>query len=174
MSQEQKNVKKPLVYFILTLVLLVGSVGWLCYQFGKQSVINSKHDVQFVEQSDEINKNAKAIADLTKQLKDISSNMPKDGKDGADGKDGRDGTNAVSHDTVIEKQTIEQVPIKGDSAYQSWLNIGNSGSEQDFINALKGESARGIEGCTSNGVLGWRYIGDIACKINVVSAAKAK
>ncbi len=40
------------------------------------------------------------------------------GKDGKDGKDGADG-------------------VDGKSAYQVWLELGNSGSEQDFINSLK-------------------------------------
>jgi len=171
MIKEPRSIKKPLIYFILVLMLLVSAVGYLCYQFGKQSVINARHDVQLVKQSEDINKNAQAISDLTEQLKNISMNMPKDGKDG---RDGHDGTDSVSHDTVVEKQTIEQVPIKGDSAYQSWLNIGNSGTEQDFVNSLKGESARGIEGCTLNGALGWRYIDDANCKINVTNSIKAK
>ena len=43
-----------------------------------------------------------------------------DGRDGIDGKNGQDGK----------------------SAYQIWLDLGNSGSEQDFINSLKAQSER--------------------------------
>lgn len=45
-----------------------------------------------------------------------------DGKDGVNGTDGKNGTNGKD----------------GLSAYQVWLNLGNSGTEQDFINSLKG------------------------------------
>ncbi|NYA73189.1 collagen-like protein [Lactobacillus salivarius] len=43
------------------------------------------------------------------------------GADGTDGRDGIDGKNGQD----------------GKSAYQIWLDLGNSGSEQDFINSLK-------------------------------------
>src|SRR5699024_8110819 len=46
------------------------------------------------------------------------------GERGADGKDGINGTNGRDG-------------IDGKSAYQIWLDLGNSGSEQDFINSLK-------------------------------------
>ena len=49
-----------------------------------------------------------------------------DGKDGINGTDGRDGKNGQD----------------GKSAYQIWLDLGNSGSEQDFINSLKHTSER--------------------------------
>lgn len=32
------------------------------------------------------------------------------------------------------------IPAKGKSAYQSWLDIGNTGTEEDFINALRGDT----------------------------------
>lgn len=46
----------------------------------------------------------------------------KTGATGETGKAGRDGTNGKD----------------GKSAYQIWLDLGNTGTEQDFINALKG------------------------------------
>ena len=46
------------------------------------------------------------------------------GERGADGKDGRDGIDGKNGQD-------------GKSAYQIWLDLGNSGSEQDFINSLK-------------------------------------
>ena len=45
------------------------------------------------------------------------------GADGVDGVDGKDGTNGTN----------------GKSAYEVWLSLGNTGSEQDFITSLKGE-----------------------------------
>ena len=52
------------------------------------------------------------------------------GKDGAPGKDGKDGVNGK--DGVDGKD--------GDSAYQIWLNAGHTGSEDDFLQWLKGDT----------------------------------
>lgn len=54
------------------------------------------------------------------------------GERGADGKDGINGTNGRDG---IDGQD-------GKSAYQIWLDLGNSGSEQDFINSLKAQNER--------------------------------
>ena len=45
------------------------------------------------------------------------------GPTGANGKDGKDGKDGID----------------GKSAYESWLDAGNTGTEEDFINSLKGE-----------------------------------
>ena len=43
-----------------------------------------------------------------------------------------------NEDSVIELEDDEfSVGIKGDSAYKSWLDLGNTGTEADFINSLK-------------------------------------
>ena len=52
------------------------------------------------------------------------------GERGADGKDGINGTNG--RDGIDGKNGQD-----GKSAYQIWLDLGNSGSEQEFINSLK-------------------------------------
>lgn len=52
------------------------------------------------------------------------------GERGADGKDGINGTNG--RDGIDGKNGQD-----GKSAYQIWLDLGNSGSEQDFIDSLK-------------------------------------
>lgn len=51
------------------------------------------------------------------------------GNDGLDGSDGNDGL----------------------SAYETWLSLGNSGTEQDFIDSLTGPSGNGIDATTDNG-----------------------
>ena len=51
----------------------------------------------------------------------INGTNGRDGVDGKDGKNGQDGKDGAD----------------GKSAYQIWLDLGNSGSEQDFINSLK-------------------------------------
>lgn len=53
------------------------------------------------------------------------------GNDGQNGKDGIDGTNGQD----------------GKSAYEIWLDEGNEGTEQDFLNSLKGkDGTNGVEG----------------------------
>lgn len=49
------------------------------------------------------------------------------GSRGFPGKDGKDGVSPES--------------VDGKSAYQSWLDLGNTGTEQDFIDSLKGGSS---------------------------------
>ena len=58
------------------------------------------------------------------------------GVDGAAGKDGADGINGV--DGAAGKDGADGAAGKdGASAYDVWLSLGNVGTEQDFINALK-------------------------------------
>ena len=56
-----------------------------------------------------------------------------DGKDGRDGVNGKDGINGTNGRDGIDGKNGQD----GKSAYQIWLDLGNSGSEQDFINSLK-------------------------------------
>ena len=58
-----------------------------------------------------------------------------DGKDGINGTDGRDGIDGKNGQDGKDGKD-------GKSAYQVWLDLGNSGSEQDFINSLKAQSER--------------------------------
>lgn len=56
-----------------------------------------------------------------------------DGKDGRDGVNGKDGINGTNGRDGIDGKNGQD----GKSAYQIWLDLGNSGTEQDFINSLK-------------------------------------
>ena len=56
-----------------------------------------------------------------------------DGKDGRDGVNGKDGINGTNGRDGIDGKNGQD----GKSAYQIWLDLGNSGSEQDFIDSLK-------------------------------------
>src|SRR5699024_938272 len=57
------------------------------------------------------------------------------GERGAEGKDGINGTNGRDGGDGKNGQD-------GKSAYQIWLDLGNSGTEQDFINSLKATQER--------------------------------
>ena len=60
------------------------------------------------------------------------------GDTGERGADGKDGTNGVDGRDGIDGKNGQD----GKSAYQIWLDLGNSGSEQDFINSLKSQNER--------------------------------
>ena len=51
------------------------------------------------------------------------------GKDGVDGKDGQNGADGKDG-------------VDGKSAYQIWIDLGNEGSEEDFITSLKGDDGK--------------------------------
>ena len=69
-----------------------------------------------------------------------------DGKNGIDGKDGKDGQDgAPGKDGADGKDGLDGAD--GQSAYALWLALGNTGSETDFINSLKGDTGtQGPEG----------------------------
>lgn len=57
---------------------------------------------------------------------------------GIDYQDGKNGLNAVSYSvtsTVIKEAPLLGVP--GKSTYELWLDLGNTGSAEDFIESLK-------------------------------------
>ena len=73
-------------------------------------------------------------ADFLTWLKGKDGTNGLNGKDGTNGKDGKDGTNG----------TNGQDGIDGKSAYQIWLDNGNTGTEADFLTWLKGKD--GVNG----------------------------
>lgn len=93
------------------------------------------------------------VAELPKPIDGVrgQDGVSAAGSDGSDGKGGQDGTS-------------------GKSAYQTWLDQGNVGTEQDFLLALKGAPGQDAIGAPGreielqsnplNGNLEWRYIGD--------------
>lgn len=99
---------------------------------------------------------------VEKEISKITFNQPKDALDGhtpIKGVDYHDGSNATDDQVkqaVIEwfKKNPPQVingtnganGVSGESAYQSWLKLGNEGTEQDFIDSLKAPPA--IDGKT--------------------------
>ena len=83
------------------------------------------------------NGNTGTEADFLTWLKGKDGTNGLNGKDGANGKDGKDGANG----------TNGQDGIDGKSAYQIWLDNGNTGTEADFLTWLKGkDGANGKDG----------------------------
>lgn len=69
-----------------------------------------------------------------------------DGKDGSNGSDGQDGAKGDKGDTGAQGEKGENGSDgeDGKSAYQIWLDNGNTGTEAEFLNWLKGQD--GING----------------------------
>lgn len=65
---------------------------------------------------------------------------------------GADGSNSVSTQRVVHTKSvvIEQVPLNGEkgsdgqSSYDTWLSLGNTGTQQDYLDSLKGEEGRTV------------------------------
>ena len=98
-------------------------------------------------------------------IQGIAGNNGADGEDGAQGPIGNTGpqgeTGAVG---PAGAQGVQGLPgnngvnglngtdgANGVSAYEVWLSLGNTGTEQDFIDSLTGPSGNGIESTTNNG-----------------------
>lgn len=64
-----------------------------------------------------------AVIELITDIQNKLDNGEFNGKDGANGKDGQNGKNGTD----------------GKSAYEIWLELGNEGTEDDFIASLKGK-----------------------------------
>ncbi len=83
------------------------------------------------------NGNTGTEADFLNWLKGKDGTNGVDGKDGANGTDGKDGQDGVNG----------QDGVDGKSAYQVWLDNGNTGTETDFLNWLKGkDGTNGVDG----------------------------
>lgn len=96
-----------------------------------------------------------------------------DGSNGANGNNGTNGHNAQPAKDGKDAPaplTVQPVQaINGKSAYEIWLELGNVGSEQDFLDSLKGEAgppARSAEfQCNAIKLQKeWRFIGDFIWK----------
>ncbi len=75
------------------------------------------------------------------------------GEDGTDGKDGTNGIDGVNGTNGVDGKDGANGTngVDGKSAYQIWLDNGNTGSETDFLEWLKGEDGKdGING--TNGI----------------------
>lgn len=77
-------------------------------------------------------------ADFIADLQGVDGMNGADGADGIDGVDGVNGTDGVDGaDGMNGADGVDGVNgTDGDSAYQIWLELGNEGTEADFINSL--------------------------------------
>ena len=80
--------------------------------------------------------NVITIEQLRKDIAGAGGVPGKDGRDGVDGKDGAQGPKGDKGDPG----PVGKDGLPGKSAYQIWLDLGNTGSEQDFIDSLKPKS----------------------------------
>lgn len=85
----------------------------------------------------------------------LASLVGADGADGANGQDGAQGIQGIQGLQGVAGQNGQDGAdgsngldgADGDSAYQVWLDLGNSGTEQDFIDDITGaDGAQGIQG----------------------------
>lgn len=79
--------------------------------------------------------------DYIEKIRGLPGEPGKDGKDGKDGAPGRDGVDGKDGSQGPPGKDGDQGPA-GDSAYETWLELGNVGSKQDFLDSLKPEIIR--------------------------------
>lgn len=91
----------------------------------------------------------------------VISITDKDGTKSATAYDGADGKSAYQTWLDLGNEGTEEDFIEslrgedGESAYEAWLALGNTGTKEDFINSLKGEGASGetSSGSSSSNVI---------------------
>lgn len=122
---------------LLAVIILIGLVSWLL-------VISLHRDREFSKGMERINRIETAqpetidylkISEITKkQIADQLAKLPtpKDGTNGSNGSNGANGNNG-------ESGRDGRDGVNGKSAYELWLDAGNEGTMQDFLNWLKGE-----------------------------------
>lgn len=121
MNDDSKTLKLIIAAFALVIVLLTGLVIILAIQFS-----NVKRSIA------QINNNA----DIVSAIHSLKVVNGQNGTDGISiqGPPGMNGKDSQSTTTVIQQ------PVNGTnglSAYDIWLQQGNSGTQQDFLNSLK-------------------------------------
>ena len=79
-------------------------------------------------------------------LKGVKGDTGEQGPQGLPGKNGKDGVQGLAGKDGIQGP-VGPEGKQGQSAYQIWLDAGNTGTEQDFLNSLKGkDGVRGPQG----------------------------
>jgi len=98
------------------------------------SVFNLAQSNTTAQQTRDLADKVAAIPTQTVVYKGEKGDKPKEGIDYFI-RAPKDGTNAVSF--VTTQTVIKEVPLIGPSAYDIWLQQGNSGSKDDFLESLR-------------------------------------
>lgn len=120
---------------LIALIVLIGLVVWMIHLSIQRSndISHAMDRINTVEsrkpESIDYSRIQEAIkTEIAKQVVKTEALIPKDGLDGADG---RDGQSIQGKDGINGKD--------GKSTYQLWLDAGNTGTVQDFLQSIKGE-----------------------------------
>lgn len=119
---------------LVAILVLICLVAWLLV-----ISMQRNHEVsKAVEQLQNVSTQKPVVIDYSrieaavKQEVDKKINSLPIPKNGTDGQNGTNGANGISGTNGVNGQN-------GEGVYQLWLNAGNSGTAQDFLNSLKGE-----------------------------------
>lgn len=142
-DQDSKRLRRILLWsWFLILIILIGIVTYF-------SLTIAKVNADLVGENNRITTNVESMKALQKKVDQLASQAQTPGPEGKAGKDGKDGTNSTSTNTVVEKQTIEQVPVNG----------------KDGHDGKDGEDARPVMLCKlDDGTIGWAYVGSNICR----------
>lgn len=142
-EQDAKRLRRILLWsWFLILLILIGIVTYF-------SLSIAKVNVDLISENGRISTSVDNIKTLQKKVDQLSSQAKVRGPEGKAGKDGRDGTDSTSTNTVIEKQTVEQVPVNG----------------KDGKDGKDGEDGRPVILCKlDDDSMGWAYSGSTICR----------
>lgn len=167
MNKDEYTRLRRLIIASWTLSLILGMIILF---YGTREIAGLKYSVS--DQKIALDSNTLKTKELIDIVNKINAQSPQKGDQGDQGvqgipgKNGINGTNSISNNTVVEKQN--QGP-QGDSAYDIAVKHGYEGTEEQWLESLKGkdgENARLIEPCRLNLItlsIGWKYAGTKLC-----------
>lgn len=156
-DKEYRRLKRLLLLsFYLVLFLIIGIVAYFSLKLGDtDKTVNS--------QGIRVDHNAAEIRELKATVKELKDQAKVPGPEGIAGANGANGTSGLSGkdsqstSTVIERQTVQEVPLKG-------TPFTFADFTPDQLASLKGENARQPVLCKlADGTIGWRLIDNTIC-----------
>lgn len=153
-DKEYRRLKRLLLLsFYIVLFLLVGIVAYFSLKLGDTDKSVNSQGIQVSHNTAEINE----LKSIVKELKEQNKVPGPEGISGANGANGLNGKDSQSTTTVIEHQTVQEVPLKG-------TPFTFADFTPDQLDSLKGQNARQPIFCKlTDNRIGWRFIDNTVC-----------
>lgn len=156
-DKEYKRLKRLLLFsFYLVLFLIIGIVAYFSLKLGDTDKTVSSQGIQVNHNTAEINELKSIVKELKEQAK-VAGPEGAAGTSGSNGTNGLNGKDSQSTNTVIERQTVQEVPLKGTP-----FTFADFTPEQ--LDSLKGQNARQPIFCKLlDNTIGWRFVDSDIC-----------
>lgn len=156
-DKEYRRLKRLLLLsFYIVLFLIIGIVAWFSLRIGETDKSVSTQGITVDHNAAEIRELKAIVKELKEQAK-VPGPAGIAGTPGANGANGLSGKDSQSTNTVIERQTVQEVPLKG-------TPFTFADFTPDQLASLKGDNARQPILCKlADGTIGWRLIDNTIC-----------